>query len=195
MTKTLKPGKLFVISAPSGAGKTTLKDKLTEVFPNLKYSISATTRPMREGEVNGQHYYFKTLGEFEALIESGDFVEYNRVHNNYYGTLKAPIDNLLSRGYHVIFDLDVYGKINFDKCYPNAVGVLILPPSLEELERRLKKRQSEDNETLQLRLKNAKDEMEFAQNKGKYEYRVINDQLEDAVKKITGIFKMEMDQA
>ena len=130
--------KLFVMSAASGAGKTTLKDKVIGEFPDIVYSISATTRAPREGEVNGVHYFFKTKEEFEQMIKDNALVEYNLVHGNYYGTPKSFVEDMLKQGKRVLFDLDVFGKVNFDKVYPDATGILILPPSEEELERRLR---------------------------------------------------------
>ena len=125
--------KLFVMSAASGAGKTTLKDKVIGEFPDIVYSISATTRAPREGEVNGVHYFFKTKEEFEQMIKDDALVEYNLVHGNYYGTPKSFVEDMLKQGKRVLFDLDVFGKVNFDKVYPDATAILILPPSEEEL--------------------------------------------------------------
>jgi guanylate kinase len=187
-TKALGPtARLFVLSAPSGAGKTSLKDNLIKAFPQLQYSISATTRSPRKREVDGDHYFFKTKAEFENMIQDGDLVEFNQVHGNYYGTPKASIESFLARGLSVILDLDVYGKINFDRVYPDAVGILILPPGMGELEARLRGRNTDSDEVIALRLKNASEEIAFAQDKGKYEYKVINDKFNDtleALKKI-----------
>ena len=152
--------KLFVMSAASGAGKTTLKDKVIGEFPDIVYSISATTRAPREGEVNGVHYFFKTKEEFEQMIKDDALVEYNLVHGNYYGTP-----------------------------YPEATGILILPPSEEELERRLRGRGTDSEEVIQTRLHNAKKEMEFAKTKGKYEYTIVNDDLERAADELRAILK------
>ena len=131
--------KLFVMRAASGAGKTTLKDLVIKDFPDIKYSISATTRAPREGEVDGVHYFFKTKEEFEKLIKEDGLIEWNEVHGNYYGTPKSFVEKTLAEGNRVLFDLDVFGKVNFDKVYPDATGILILPPSEEELEKRLRR--------------------------------------------------------
>src|SRR4051812_41219590 len=131
----VKPGKLIVFSAPSGAGRGSRKDALMARFPSLCFSVSATTRNPRPGEVEGMHYFFKTEDEFRAMIEGYELVEHMQVHGNYYGTPRTPILKALDQGYSVILDLDVYGKKNFDKAYPDALGILIVPPSLEELER------------------------------------------------------------
>ena len=181
--------KLFVMSAASGAGKTTLKDKVIGEFPDIVYSISATTRAPREGEVNGVHYFFKTKEEFEQMIKDDALVEYNLVHGNYYGTPKFFVEDMLRQGKRVLFDIDVFGKVNFDKVYPDATGILILPPSEEELERRLRGRGTDSEEVIRLRLENAKKEMEFAKTKGKYEHVIVNDDLEKAANELRAILK------
>jgi guanylate kinase len=183
--------KLFVMSAASGAGKTTLKDKVIGEFPDIVYSISATTRSPREGEVNGVHYFFKTKEEFEKLIKEDGLIEWNEVHGNYYGTPKFFVEDMLRQGKRVLFDLDVFGKVNFDKVYPDATGILILPPSEEELERRLRGRGTDSEEVIRLRLENAKKEMEFAKTKGKYEYTIVNDDLERAANELRAILSQK----
>ena len=175
------------MSAVSGAGKTTLKDKVIGEFPDIVYSISATTRKPREGEVDGVHYFFKTKEAFEKLIQENGLIEWNEVHGNYYGTPKFFVEDMLKQGKRVLFDLDVFGKVNFDKVYPEATGILILPPSEEELERRLRSRGTDSEESIQTRLKNAKKEMEFAKTQGKYEYTIVNDDLEKAADQLRKI--------
>ena len=175
------------MSAASGAGKTTLKDLVIKDFPDIKYSISATTRKPREGEIDGVHYFFKTREEFEELIRNDGLIEYNEVHGNYYGTPKSFVEDTLAEGNRVLFDLDVFGKVNFDKVFPEATGILILPPSPEELERRLRGRGTDSEEVIQLRLNNARKEIEFAQTKGKYEYTIVNDDLEKAANELRSI--------
>jgi guanylate kinase len=183
--------KLFVMSAASGAGKTTLKDLVIKDFPDIKYSISATTRKPREGEIDGVHYFFKTKEEFEQMIKDDALVEYNLVHGNYYGTPKSFVEKTLAEGNRVLFDLDVFGKVNFDKVYPDATGIFILPPSDEELERRLRGRGTDSEEVIQLRLANAKKEIEFAKTKGKYEYTIINDDLQKAADELRAILSQK----
>jgi guanylate kinase len=185
-------GRLIVFSAPSGAGKSTLKDALMSRFPGLRYSISATTRKPRPGEHEGEHYFFKTRGEFEEMIGRGELVEHMEVHGNHYGTPRAPILKALDHGHSVILDLDVYGKVNFDQAFPDALGILIVPPSLEELERRLVARRSDSPETIRVRLQNAVNELEFAARNGKYEYRIVNDSFDRALEELTGIFEKEL---
>lgn len=182
-------GQLFVLSAASGAGKTTLKDRVLPYFPNLKYSISATTRLPRADEVDGQHYFFKSRQEFQQMIDRNELVEWNEVHGNFYGTPRPPIEQTLAQGFSVILDLDVFGKINFDKVFPTAIGILILPPSLEILEQRLRLRATDSEEVIQLRLQNSRQEMEFALSQGKYEYQIINDNLDSASRQLMGILK------
>ena len=179
--------KLFVMSAASGAGKTTLKDLVIKDFRDIRYSISATTRKPRKGEIDGVHYFFKTREEFEQMIKENALVEWNEVHGNFYGTPKSFVEKTLAEGNRVLFDLDVFGKINFDKVYPDATGILILPPSEEILEQRLRTRASDSEEVIKLRLENAKKEMEFAKTKGKYEYTIINDDLEKAALELRNI--------
>ena len=183
--------KLFVMSAASGAGKTTLKDLVIKDFPDIKYSISATTRKPRDGEIDGVHYFFKTKEEFEQMIKDDALVEYNLVHGNYYGTPKSFVEKTLAKGNRVLFDLDVFGKVNFDKVYPDATGIFILPPSDEELERRLRGRGTDSEEVIQLRLANAKKEIEFAKTKGKYEYTIVNDDLQKAADELRAILSQK----
>ncbi|MBO5949732.1 MAG: guanylate kinase [Fibrobacteraceae bacterium] len=183
--------RLFVMSAASGAGKTTLKDKVIQKFPDIRYSISATTRAPRAGEVDGVHYFFKTKEEFLKMIEDDALVEWNEVHGNFYGTPKSFVEETLAKGERVIFDIDVFGKVNFDKVYPDATGILILPPSSEELERRLRSRASDSEEVIKLRLENAEKEIDFAKNNGKYEYVIINDDLEKAAKELENILTLK----
>ncbi len=179
------------MSAASGAGKTTLKDLVIKDFPDIKYSISATTRKPREGEIDGVHYFFKTKEEFEQMIKDDGLIEYNLVHGNYYGTPKSFVEKTLAEGNRVLFDLDVFGKVNFDKVYPDATGIFIMPPSDEELERRLRGRGTDSEEVIQLRLANAKKEIEFAKTKGKYEYTIINDDLQKAADELRAILSQK----
>ncbi len=173
-------GKIFVFSAPSGAGKTTLLNHLKSAVPGLIYSISATTRKPRIGEVNGIHYFFLSEQEFKKRITNDEFAEWAIVHGNYYGTPKTFIDQTIANGLHIIMDIDVFGKKTFDKSYPDAVGILIIPPNMEILEKRLRGRCSDNEEVIRVRLQNAITEMEFARVHGKYEFTIVNDELEKA---------------
>jgi len=176
----MTPGKIFVFSAPSGAGKSTILTNLAGTVPNLVYSISATTRKPRVGETDGVHYFFMTKEEFEAKAAKGEFAEWQQVHGNYYGTPRAFVDSVVATGRHIIMDIDVFGKKKFDLAYPEAVGILIVPPSMEELSARLWARGTDDEATIKLRLENARSEMAFARSEGKYEYEIVNDDLQTA---------------
>jgi guanylate kinase len=175
-----KTGKIFVFSAASGAGKTTLLHHLKTVYPDLVYSVSATTRPPRTGEIDGVHYFFFSADSFKKKIDAGEFAEWAIVHGHYYGTPKSFIDETIASGKHIIMDIDVFGKKKFDELYPETIGILLLPPSLEILEQRLLRRNTDSAETIGIRLRNAKMEMDFARSAGKYEHTVINDDLEKA---------------
>ena len=186
-------GKVFVFSAPSGAGKTTILDYLRTAVPGLVYSISATTRRPRDGEVDGVHYFFLSEQEFKRRIEKHEFAEWALVHGNYYGTPKSFIEETIAGGLHVIMDIDVFGKKTFDKSYPDAIGILILPPSMELLEKRLRGRGSDDEETVRTRLKNAMTEINFARDQGKYEFTIINDDLEIAKSETEQVIRSNID--
>jgi guanylate kinase len=181
------PGKIFVLSAASGAGKTTLLNYLKTVFPDLVYSVSATTRPRRPGEIDGTHYFFISDEAFKKKIDAEEFAEWALVHGHYYGTPKPFVDTTIASGRHIVMDIDVFGKKKFDALYPDAIGILLLPPSLMVLEQRLRLRNTDSEETIRLRLENAKKEMEFARASGKYEYTVINDTREKAKADVVAI--------
>lgn len=182
-------GKIIVFSAPSGAGKSTLLTHLANTVPNLVYSISATTRNPRDGEVDGTHYFFLTKDEFVRRRDNGEFAEWQEVHGNYYGTPREFIDSVTANGKHVIMDIDVFGKKKFDTVYPEAIGILIVPPSMEILEQRLRSRATDSDDVIALRLENAKTEMNVARTEGKYEYEVVNDDLEVAKEKVCEVVR------
>ncbi len=173
-------GHIIVVSAPSGAGKTTLLRYLHRRMPDLQYSISATTRPPRNNEIPGEDYYFMDKSEFTQKAEQGEFAEWQKVHDNYYGSPREPIDRAVSEGNTVVMDIDVQGKLQLDKVYPDAVGILILPPSMEALEERLRRRGTDSEYVIKRRLENALDEIRIAKTKGKYEHTLLNDDLENA---------------
>ncbi len=176
-------GKLFVISGPSGCGKGTIC-KILEEEENIKISISATTRLPRNGEEEGVNYFFLTREEFEKKIKESAFYEYANVFENYYGTLKDKVDDLLNEGYNVILEIDVQGAMQIKEVNKDVVMIFIMPPSEEELKNRLLGRKTESEEQVNLRLLEAKKEMEFA---FKYDYTVVNDSLDVAVKEIKDI--------
>src|SRR5690554_5969444 len=158
-------GKLIVFSAPSGSGKTTIvKYLLTQPQLHLDFSISATSRYIRDGEINGKDYYFISAEEFQNKIAENAFVEYEEVYkDNFYGTLKTEVERIWSQGKHVIFDIDVVGGLNIKKQYPHqTLAIFVNPPSIDELERRLKFRQTESNEKIAMRLAKAERELSRA---------------------------------
>lgn len=181
-------GILFIVSAPSGAGKTTLCRAMMRFFPDLYYSISYTTRPPRPGDKEGQDYYFVSKEEFQAMAARGDFAEWAEIYGYYYGTSRAILERVLQEGRHVILDIDGQGARQLrEKNWP-GVFIFILPPSLEELKRRLAKRQTENAQTLATRLKKAKVEILEARW---YDYIVINDVLEKAQEELKAIILAE----
>jgi guanylate kinase len=187
VTSNHSKGKIFVFSAASGAGKTTLLNHLKAVYPGLVYSISATTRKPRAGEIDGTHYFYLSEETFKEKISSGEFAEWAYVHGHYYGTPKSFIDKTVASGKHIIMDIDVFGKKIFDAAYPEAIGILLLPPSMEILEQRLRLRHTDSEEAIRLRLDNAKKEMDFARTDGTYVYTVVNDSLEKAKAEVVSI--------
>lgn len=180
-----KTGKLFVLSGPSGAGKGTLRENALKDIPNLTYSISCTTRHPRTGETDGVEYRFISREKFEEGISQNLFLEYAHVHEDLYGTLKQDVINELEAGRNVLLEIDVQGALQVKTKMPEAVLVFVDVPSVDELERRLKKRHTESDESLSVRLKNAIDELK---QKNKYDYVIVNDDLKRACKELREIF-------
>jgi len=179
---------LLVVSAPSGAGKTTLCRLLLERFP-FRFSVSHTTRPPRPGEVHGRDYYFVSREEFREMIREGAFLEWAEVHGNLYGTSFSEVERALSGEEDLLLDIDVQGASQVrGRLGARAVFVFILPPSLEELERRLRRRGTEDEETLRRRLARAREEIRFAPW---FDYVVINDEVERAFEDLAAIIRAE----
>jgi guanylate kinase len=174
-------GRLIIISAPSGAGKTTIVRYLLNSGLNLEFSVSATTRKMRSNETDGKDYYFLTVEEFLKKVGNGEFVEWEEVYkDHYYGTLKKEIERIWENGNHALFDVDVRGGLSLKKIFgPEALSVFIEPPSVEELERRLLKRGTDPPEKIRMRVMKAEEEMKSA---GSFDHVVINDNLEKAKK-------------
>ena len=183
-----KKGILIVISGPSGAGKGTICKALLEREDNLYLSVSATTRKPREGEVHGVNYYFLEKEDFMKRVENEEFLEWAEVHGNCYGTPKFNVEELINEGKNVILEIDVQGALNVKKNCEDGVFIFVLPPSMEELKRRIIKRGSETPESLITRFKNAYEEINFI---SKYNYAVVNDDLEEAVKKVQNIILAE----
>lgn len=177
-----RQSRLFVISGPSGAGKGTLVAQLRKAHPELSLAVSATTRSPRPGEVDGKDYYFLSEGEFKRRVAAGEFVEWAYVHGRMYGTLVKEVERLLAQGKSLILEIDIQGALNVKKVWPDAVLIFIEPPSLEELERRLRGRGTEDEQSIELRLKNAKHEMTLADD---YDVRIVNDTVDRAVRELS----------
>lgn len=172
-------GKLVIFSAPSGAGKSTIINYLLQKNLNLKFSVSATSRPPRGTERDGVEYYFLTPQQFREKIEAGEFLEYEEVYKDrFYGTLKEPVEKMLDEGMNVVFDVDVVGGCNIKKYYGNrALSIFIQPPSVEELRRRLESRGTDAPEVIADRVAKAEFELGFA---GKFDVVIINDDLQKA---------------
>jgi guanylate kinase len=179
-----KLGQLFVISAPSGAGKSSLIQSILTNIENVELSISATTRSPREGEVDGKHYFFVTEDNFNKLKTENAFIECALVHNYQYGTLREYINERLSQGINVICDIDVQGFKLIQKAGFDHISIFIIPPSIKELEKRLLKRGLDSENVIGTRLKNAKKELKYAEE---FDYRVLNDNFEDAYQEIENI--------
>lgn len=181
---------LFILSGPSGSGKNTVYDELAKRIPRIEQTVSATTRKPREGERNGVDYYFLSVEEFERKIENEEFVEYVKYGYNYYGTLKSEIRRLSALGKIVVLIIEVQGADHVKKAFPEATTVFIVPPSEEELRRRIVCRGQNTKEEINTRLDIAMEEMK---NKDKYDYCVINDDLSVCVDEIVNIIKKGAD--
>ena len=177
-------GILFIISAPSGAGKTTLCRYVREHFTDMVYSISYTTRAPRSGEREGADYHFITRDKFERGIRSSQWAEWAKVHDNYYGTSATFLDRILDKEGKVLLDIDVQGAQQILKYHPQAVTIFIMPPSLDELRNRLQNRASDSPETIAKRIENAILEMEM---RHQYRHIIVNDRLNDAVKQLLSV--------
>ena len=184
-----KRGVLTVISGPSGVGKGTIINRLFEIEDNLYFSVSATTRKPRPGEIDGVHYSFKSREDFEHDIETGEMLEHAVFNGNYYGTPKSAIEEKLSAGKDVVLDIEIQGARNVKRLMPEAVLVYILPPSIDELKKRLSGRNTEDAETIQGRLSTAYRELHEAPEL--YDYFIVNDMVENAAIKIKDIIEGE----
>jgi len=177
-------GLLIVVSGPSGTGKGTVCSELLNQAQDLAYSISATTRQPRAGEVDGKNYYFMDKAEFEKKIAEGGFLEYANVYGNYYGTPLGKIEERLSEGEDILLEIDTQGALNVMKKCPQGLFIFLMPPSLAELERRIRGRGSETEDSLQKRMGSARKEIEDGK---KYGYVVVNDTVKKAVQRIMAI--------
>ncbi len=172
-------GKLIIFSAPSGAGKTTIVRRLLAEDLGLEFSVSATTRPMREHEVHGKDYFFMTVDDFKGSIDAGEFVEWEEVYpGRFYGTLRSELERIWSEGHHALFDIDVIGGLDLKELYQTrALAVFVSPPGIEVLETRLRSRGTEDELTLRTRVEKAEYEMGYAD---RFDATIINDELDTA---------------
>ena len=185
-----KKGVFVILSGPSGVGKNTIADILIERGYGI-YSVSMTTRGMREKEIDGKDYFFVDTKEFEDNIEKGNFLEYAKYNDNYYGTLKSYVFGNIDNGTNVIAVVDIQGGVNIDKIFPEAVLIFIMPPSLEELEHRLRNRNTDSEGDILKRLEIARREIDFKDN---YDYVVVNNTIEDTVLEIVDIINKEKDK-
>ncbi len=189
--KKKKKGRIFVISAPSGAGKSTLCSKITVRFPDLAYSVSHTTREPRAGEKDGIDYFFISVEEFKDRIKNNLWAEWAEVHGNFYGTSLKFIQDKTAQGSHLLLDIDVQGAKQFKRSFPEAVTIFIMPPSIETLEQRLKKRATDSDEVIAKRIANAQGEI--AQSSF-YDHVVVNDELERASKELLNIVESKINE-
>lgn len=181
-----KNGVLVLFSGPSGVGKDTVLEIVLNKDKSLQRSISLTTRDIRENEIDGKDYYFITKDKFNNMIENGEVLEFAQYGKNFYGTPKAPVDKWLSEGKTVILKIEVQGAQQIKKIYPDAVGIFVLPPSMTELENRLRSRGTENEEDILKRLEIAENEVKMSND---YDYTVINDDLDSASNDVLAIIK------
>lgn len=181
-------GFLLVLSGPSGSGKGTVSEALMRNNKEITFSTSVTTRTPRPGEINGENYFFVTRDEFEDMVENDDLLEYAFVHTNYYGTPKKFVFDEIDKGEIVLLEIDVQGALQVKKKYKEAVFIFLIPPTMDELKSRLVKRDTETEDEIETRYKNAFKELDFV---GEYDYFVINDVIDNAVKDIENIIAAE----
>jgi guanylate kinase len=181
-------GLLFVITAPSGAGKSSLIAKLLADESGLQLSVSYTTRPPRPGEQDGREYHFVGLPAFEAMLERGEFLESAEVHGHHYGTSQKVIDEARARGRDLVLEIDWQGAEQVRRLYPESIGIFILPPSMAELERRLRARAQDAEDVIRRRMRNAAEEMSHA---AEFEYAIINNNFDDARLDLRAVVRAE----
>jgi len=179
---------IIIISAPSGSGKTTVVERLLAELPRVKRSISCTTRPPRQGEQEGRDYFFVSEGDFRRKIENGEFLEWEETFGNFYGTPLEQFTGAMENGQDLILSIDVKGARQVKEKFPGAISVFIMPPSTEELEARLRKRNTDRKDQVDLRLKEARRELEAADE---YDYLVVNDDLDGAVTELKSVLEAE----
>ena len=186
---TNKKGKLFVFSAPSGSGKTTIIKNVLNQFPELSFSISATTRNKRIMEEDGIDYFFLNVDQFKAKVENEEFLEWGKFFGYYYGTIKELVFEKINKGNSIVLEVDVKGALNIKEVYPDSVLIFISPPSIEELKKRLNNRKTESDEDFNKRIERAEMELNYRE---KFDYNVYNYSLEDAKLEVNEIIKSEL---
>lgn len=184
----MSKGRLLIVSGPSGSGKDTILKKVFERLPEIKFSISSTTRAMREGEVEGEKYNFVSVERFEEMIKNHQLLEYNNYVGNYYGTPKAPVDEVIAEGGEIIIEVDVNGQRNIKNLVDSSLSIFIMPPSFEVLKARLSGRGTDSQEVVEQRMQAALEEIACAKN---YDYIVVNDDLEEAVEDFISVVKTD----
>lgn len=185
---TPERGVLFVVSGPSGVGKSTLVRRVMEKFPDLSFSVSATTRAPRKGEQDGVHYHYLDLEQFQEGLRGGLFLEHAEVYGRYYGTLLKPTEDALAEGRSLILDIDLVGSRQIRESFPEAVHIFILPPDRTTLERRLRKRATDSEDVIRRRLEEMDSQLSGC---GEYDYVFVNDALDTAVATLKGIIRAE----
>lgn len=188
MVIKMEQGILIVVSAPAGCGKDTILEQALRKNENLFYSVSATTREIRPNETDGVSYHFRTREAFERMIAEGGLLEYTEYCGNYYGTPKKAVEEMLAAGKDVILKIEVEGAMNIKRIFPDCAMIFILPPSFEELSRRLHKRGTEDEETILKRIETARRELTYAEN---YDYLIVNGELSAAVEDFLAVVSAE----
>jgi guanylate kinase len=181
-------GIIFILSAPSGAGKTTLYNGLRKIHPEIELSVSCTTRSKRPGEINGRDYRFLSTSQFDVLLRRGEFAEWAKVHDYLYGTPKKPLQRCIREGRDILLDIDVQGARQIKKAFPEAVSIFLLPPSLRELKRRLAARGTDGEDIIRRRLANAQGEIG---ERIHYDYYVVNREIKKAVRVLAAIVEAE----
>ena len=183
-----RTGMLLIISGPSGTGKGTLVEKLMKADPTFRFSCSVTTRAPRVGEINGVHYHFVTVEEYNKLVAENAFLEHATVHGNHYGTLKKPVEDMMAQGQNVLLDIDTVGAINVMGNADDYVSIFILPPSFTELRKRLEGRGTDSPEVIERRMNNARGEIAKV---NRYQYSIVNDDLDAAYEQLRQIIEAE----
>ncbi len=181
-------GNLYIVAAPSGAGKTTLVAALLKAEPNVQLSVSYTTRPPREGEINGVNYHFVERATFEQMILEGDFLEHANVFGNYYGTSQKWINAAINDGRDILLEIDWQGAQQVRRIFPQAIGLFVLPPSLETLESRLRGRGTDSDEVIARRLAVAREEISHVDE---FDYVIVNENLDQAIAEIVAVVRAE----